>query len=120
MRRRLYPWTVLAILTMLYTASFIDRQVLNLLVDPIRGSLGITDTAFSLLQGLGFMIAFVIFNPVAGWLVDRRDRRMLLLVAAVLWSLFTVACGLATSFALMFMARIGVGAAESFVGPASL
>lgn len=119
MRRRLYPWTVLAILTMLYTASFIDRQVLNLLVDPIRGSLGITDTAFSLLQGLGFMIAFVIFNPVAGWLVDRRDRRMLLLVAAVLWSLFTVACGLATSFALMFMARIGVGAAEAFVGPAS-
>lgn len=119
MQARIYPWAALAILTTLYTVSFIDRQVLNLLVDPIKHSLGITDTAFSLLQGLGFMIAFVAFNPIAGWLVDRGDRRLLLLGSAVIWSLCTIACGLATSFTLMFAARVGVGAAEAFVMPAA-
>ena len=118
LRERIYPWSALAILTALYTASFIDRQVLNLLVDPIKLSLGISDTQFSLLQGLGFMLAFVLFNPLAGWLVDRGNRPLLLLAAGSVWSLCTIFCGLATSFTLMFAARFGVGAAEAFIGPA--
>lgn len=119
LERRTNPWVTLAILTALYTASFIDRQVLNLLVDPIKRSLGIGDTAFSLLQGLSFMIAFVGLNPVAGWLVDRGDRRLLLLIASIVWSLCTVGCGLTTSFAVMFAARVGIGGSEAFCGPAS-
>ena len=119
MHGRVRPWVTLAILTALYTASFIDRQVLNLLVDPIKHTLGIGDTAFSLLQGLSFMVAFVGFNPVAGWLADRSDRRLLLLIAGITWSLCTVACGLATSFILMFIARVGIGGSEAVVGPAS-
>lgn len=119
MQGNIRPWATLAILTALYTASFIDRQVLNLLVDPIKRSLGIGDTAFSLLQGMSFMLAFVILNPVAGWLADRGDRRLLLLIAGMVWSLCTVGCGLATSFTLMFTARVGIGGSEAFVGPAS-
>lgn len=119
MRGRLYPWVALTILTALYIASFVDRQVLNLLVDPIKHTLGIDEVAFSLLQGLAFMLAFVGFNPIAGRLADRADRRLLLLLAAITWSACTIACGLSSSFAFLFAARFGIGAAEAFVLPAA-
>ena len=114
---RFRPWIALAILTSLYTAAFIDRQVLNLLVDPIKRSLSITETQFSLLQGLAFMLSFALLSPVAGRLVDRLNRPMLLAGAALTWSLFTIACGLADSFTALFLARVGLGAAEAFITP---
>ncbi len=114
-----YPWVVVLILTMTFAVSLIDRQVLNLLVDPIRASLLISDTEFSLFQGLAFMVAFVLFSPIVGGLVDRVHRRNLLMAAVVIWSLCTVACGLSTSFAMLFVARCGVGIAEAVVTPAS-
>lgn len=119
MRGRLYPWVALAVLTALYIASFVDRQVLNLLVDPIKHTLGVDEVAFSLLQGLAFMLAFVGFNPIAGRLADRADRRLLLLLAAITWSVCTIACGLSSSFWMLFAARFGIGAAEAFVLPAA-
>ena len=117
---RFRPWIALAILTSLYTAAFIDRQVLNLLVDPIKRSLSITETQFSLLQGLAFMLSFALLSPVAGRLVDRLNRPMLLAGAALTWSLFTIACGLADSFTALFLARVGIGAAEASVTPTAL
>lgn len=115
---RIYPWIALAILTSLYTAAFVDRQVLNLLVDSIKRSLEISETEFSLLQGLAFMMSFALLSPLAGRLVDRMSRRMLLAIAGILWSLCTVACGLAESYLALFIARVGIGASEAFVTPA--
>lgn len=117
-RGRIYPWVALAVLTALYTAAFVDRQVLNLLVDPIKASLDITDGEFSLLQGLAFMVSFAFLSPLAGRLVDRTSRRMLLVLAGILWSACTVACGLSNSFIALFIARVGIGASEAFVTPA--
>jgi MFS transporter, Spinster family, sphingosine-1-phosphate transporter len=116
---RVYPWVVVAFLTTIYTVAFIDRQVLNLLVDPIKRTLILTDTQVSLLQGLAFTSAYVIFSPVFGRLSDRRNRRNILIGGTATWSLFTIACGFSSDFWMLFISRFGVGAAEACVAPAA-
>lgn len=112
-----YSWFVVLVLTGTYTVAFIDRQMLNLLVDPIKQALGVSDTRFSLLQGLAFMCALLAFSPICGRLADRVNRRNLLLGAVLVWSLCTAACGLSHDYWVLFSARIGVGAAEAAVTP---
>lgn len=114
-----YSWYVLGLLTLTYTIAFIDRQVLNLLVDPIKQSFGLSDTRVSLLQGLAFMSAYVALGPLFGRWTDLGKRRNILVFGATVWSLFTAACGLAKSFGTLFGARMGVGAAEACLTPAS-
>lgn len=112
-----YPWIVTCILMLVYTAAFIDRQVLNLVVEPMKRSLLITDTQMSLLQGAAFTVAYVIFSPIMGRLADRANRRNVLLAAVCVWSLATAAGGMADSFWGFFASRVGVGAAEAAVTP---
>ncbi len=114
-----YAWYVVALLTALYAVAFIDRQVLNLLVDPIKDELALSEVEVSLLQGLAFMGAYIAFGPVFGWRADVGHRRNLLLFGAILWSAFTVLCGLLKGFAGLFIARAGVGAAEACLIPAA-
>lgn len=114
-----YAWAVLAMLTLAYTISFIDRQVLNLLVDPIKSDLGASDTQMSLLQGAAFIIAYIAFIPIFGRLVDTSNRRNILVLGVVVWSAFTVLCGFSTNLEMLFFARAGVGAAEAALGPAA-
>ena len=114
-----YAWAVLAMLTLAYTISFIDRQVLNLLVDPIKSDLGASDTQMSLLQGAAFIIAYIAFIPIFGRLVDTSNRRNILVLGVVIWSAFTVLCGFSTSLEMLFFSRAGVGAAEAALGPAA-
>ncbi len=101
-----------------YAVAYIDRQILNLLVDPIKYSLGFTDVRFSLLQGLAFVAAYVAVGPICGRLADRVSRRKLLAVAVLTWSACTMLCGLAAGFWTFFIARAGIGAAESCLIPA--
>lgn len=114
-----YSWYVLGLLTLTYTIAFIDRQVLNLLVDPIKHSFGLSDTRVSLLQGIAFVSAYVALGPFFGRWTDLGKRRNVIIFGATLWSVFTAACGLARSFAQLFGARMGVGAAEACIIPAS-
>jgi MFS family permease len=113
-----YAWYVVYLLTFAYTVAFIDRQVLNLLVDPIKRDLLLTDVQISLLQGLAFMTAYVIFGPLFGRWVDTGNRRRVLALGVGLWSLFTVMCGMSNEFWQLFLARAGVGAAEACLAPA--
>jgi len=114
-----YAWAVLVMLTAAYTVSFIDRQVLNLLIDPIKNDLGATDTQMSLLQGLAFIVAYIAFIPLFGRLADTRNRRNLVVFGVVTWSAFTILCGFATNLETLFFGRAGVGAAEAALGPAA-
>jgi MFS family permease len=107
------------VLMIVYTLAFIDRQLLNLMLDPIRKTLVMTDTQISLIQGIAFTAAYVAFGPVFGLLADRVSRRLLLTLAAVVWSVATLGCGLATGFWTLFLARAAVGAAEASVQPAA-
>lgn len=113
-----YAWYVVYLLTFAYTVAFIDRQVLNLLVDPIKRDLLLSDVQISLLQGLAFMTAYVLFGPLFGRWVDTGNRRNVLALGVALWSCFTVLCGMSTEFWHLFLARAGVGAAEACLAPA--
>jgi MFS family permease len=106
-------------LALSYAVAFIDRQVLNLVVDPIKASLRLSDVDISLLQGLAFMTAYMVMGFVFGRLADLRNRRNLLIFAVSTWSVSTVACALPTSFFGFFAARLGIGAAEACLLPAA-
>src|SRR5438128_10534001 len=90
-----YAWYVVGVLTFVYIFSFIDRQILNLLVGPIRRDLGISDTQMSLLMGFSFALFYTFCGIPLGWLADRFSRRSIIAVGFVFWSIMTAGCGLA-------------------------
>ena len=102
-----------------YAVAFVDRQILTLLVEPVKRDLGITDTQFSLLTGLAFTMFYTIMGIPFGWLADRGSRRNLIVVSMTFWSAMTAACGLAHSFFTLFLARVGVGVGEAGLSPAA-
>ncbi len=112
-------WYAVIILTLAYTFSFVDRQVLNLLVEPIRADLGLTDTSISFLQGLAFVIPYVLMSVPIGRLVDKFNRVVVLVIGVGVWSVTTFACGMAGNYAQLLLARMGVGAGEASVTPAA-
>jgi MFS family permease len=114
-----YAWYVVGMLTIAYTFSFIDRQIINLLVDPIRADLGLSDTQISLLQGMAFAIFYTIMGIPIARLADVGNRRLIIGIGVFLWSLMTCACGLAKSFVQLFVARVGVGVGEAALSPSA-
>ncbi len=94
----LAAWTTVAILMVAYVLSFIDRQILNLLVGPIRRDLAISDTEMSLLMGLSFALFYTLCGIPLGRMADNRSRRGLILFGVLVWSAMTAACGLARSY----------------------
>ena len=114
-----YAWYVVGVLTFAYMVAFIDRQILSLLVQPIRRDLGISDTQISLLAGFAFAIFYSLLGVPIARLADRRSRRAIISIGVLLWSLMTAACGLAKSFTGLFAARVGVGVGEAALSPAA-
>jgi MFS family permease len=112
-----YVWYVVAVLIVAYTFSFIDRQILTLLVGPIRETLKISDTQISLLHGLAFALFYSILGIPIGRLVDSRKRTTIIAIGIAVWSVMTAVCGLARSFVQLFLARIGVGVGEAALSP---
>ena len=112
-------WWALALLTATYTFSFIDRQIINLLVDPIRADLSLSDSQVSFLQGLAFVLPYVILSIPLGRIVDRANRIRVLVFGILIWTVSCVTCGLAKNFWQLGVARMGVGAGEASVTPAS-
>jgi MFS family permease len=115
-----YAWTVVAILIGTAVLSYTDRQVLSLLVDPIRGELGISDTQMSLLLGTAFAVVYGIAGIPLGLLADRHSRRNLIVAGVVVWSVGTIACGLSHNFGELFAGRIVVGLGEAALSPAAI
>lgn len=113
-------WFAVAVLLVSYAVSFLDRQVISLLVEPIKHDLAISDTQIGILQGPAFGVFFAIMGLPLGWLADRLDRVRLIAVAILLWSAMTIASGLSTSFGGLLVARIGVGVGEAALVPAAV
>ena len=114
-----YAWFVVVLLTLAHILSFVDRQILNLLVGPIRKDLEISDTQMSLLLGFSFALFYTICGiPLARW-ADSRSRRTLVTTGAFAWSVATAGCGMAQSYTQMLLARIGVGVGEATLSPAA-
>ncbi len=115
-----YAWYVVGVLTLAYMVSFLDRQIMALLIDPIRGDLNISDTQISLLLGLAFAIFYTLLGIPIGRLADRKSRRVIIATGITIWCLMTAACGLARNFAQLFLARVGVGVGEAALNPSAL
>jgi MFS family permease len=114
-----YANYVLGVLVLVYAFAFIDRQILNLLVGPIRRDLQISDTEISLLSGFGFALFYAIFGIPLARIADSGSRRGLIAIGFAMWSLFTAGCGLARNFAQLFLMRVGVGVGEASLSPAA-
>src|SRR6202166_2944940 len=99
---RPYAWAVVGILIATAVLSYTDRQVLSLLVDPIRSDLGISDTQISLLLGTAFAVVYGIAGVPLGYLADRISRRNLIFTGVSVWSRGTIPCGFSPHFCEFF------------------
>jgi MFS family permease len=113
-------WYMVFILTLSFTLAYVDRHVLSLLVNPIKISLGLSDTDIGMLQGVAFSIFFVAATLPLARLSDSRSRPAIIGWCVAAWSLMTMLCGATTSFWQMMSARIGVAIGEAGLPPASL
>ncbi|WP_420464599.1 spinster family MFS transporter [Panacagrimonas sp.] len=116
---RPYAWTVVGLLTAAYVLSFIDRQILSLLVGPVRADLGISDTQMSLLMGFSFALFYTVCGIPLGRLADSWSRRWIVTLGVMFWSAATAACGMAQYYWQLFLGRIGVGIGEAALSPSA-
>ena len=115
-----YAWYVASVLTAAHVVSFLDRQVLALLVGPIKNDLQISDTQMSLLLGFAFAIFYTFMAVPIGRLADRRSRRGIIAAGVLIWCVMTATCGLAKNYWQLFLARVGVGVGEATLTPSAL
>jgi MFS family permease len=108
-----YRSYVLAVLVIVYTFNFIDRQIVGILAVPIKTELSLSDSQLGLMGGLAFALFYTLLGIPIARLADRVSRTGIMTAALALWSLMTAMCGLTHSFAQLFMARMGVGVGEA-------
>lgn len=113
-------WYVVFMLTVASTLSFIDRQILNVMIGPIKRDLGgLSDTEISLIIGLAFSTVYSLTTLPLARIADRYNRRNVIAAGIFSWSLMTALAGMANSFSQLFTARMGVGIGEASLGPAT-
>ncbi len=112
--------SVLALLVVAYASSFIGRQIMSVMIEPIKLEFGVSDTAMGLVSGLSFAAVYALLGLPAGRLADRHSRMRVLAITAALWALATLLCGMATGFLMLALVRMLVAATEAPVTPTSL
>ncbi|KMZ13169.1 Permease of the major facilitator superfamily [Candidatus Burkholderia humilis] len=115
-KRYNYEWYVV-ICMLAYVFSFIDRQVLALMIEPIKRDLHLSDTQFSLLHGFAFSLFYAVMGMLLAYLSDRFARPRIIATGIALWSMATAACGMSQSFVHMFISRMSVGVGEAALSP---
>lgn len=112
-------WYAVGVMTVALMFNFLDRGMLNLLIEPIKHDMGLSDTQISLVVGFAFVSFYAIVGFPIARLVDSKSRRAILGIGISMWSGMTAACGLAQNFWHLFIARLGVGIGEACNGPAT-
>ena len=112
-----YAYYVLAVLFVVYIFNFIDRQILAILLEPIKQDLQVSDTALGFLTGFAFAVFYTFAGLPLARLADRGVRRSLIAISLATWSLMTAVSGLARNFTDLALARIGVGIGEAGASP---
>jgi len=115
-----YAWYMVALLTVAYIFSFVDRYVLGLLIEPIKADLELTDTQIGLLLGPAFAIFYATMGLPLGWLADKKRRTWIVAAGVALWSAATAASGLAKNFPQLFLARMSIGVGEATLSPCTM
>ncbi len=113
--------TLLWILLVVYIFNFLDRQIVNILAEPIARDLNLSDTQLGLMTGLAFAFLYTFLGLPLARYADKpsTNRGRLIAVALAIWSLMTVLCGMAQNFVQLLLARIGVGVGEAGCTPAA-
>ncbi len=112
-----YAWYVVIVLFFAYTLAFVDRAIIQYLIEPIREDLNINDFQFSLLSTLSFSIVYTVMGIPFGRLADSHSRRSQLIIGIALWSGMTVLCGRSTTYWQLFFSMVGVGVGEACLVP---
>jgi MFS family permease len=112
-------WWAVGVFCVAAILSYSDRQILSLLVDPIRADLHVTDAQVGLLQGAAFSLIYAVAGVALGRAADVLPRRLVIVAGVLVWSLATLACGYANSFGSLFAARAAVGIGEAALAPAA-
>lgn len=116
---RAYAHYALGVLTLVYVVSFIDRQILAMLIEPIKREFGVSDTAMGFLTGFAFVVFYTLAGiPIARW-ADRASRKLIIAASLTLWSAATAASGLARSFTQLALVRVVVGVGEAGCNPSA-
>lgn len=113
------PWLTLALLAAIYTCGFIDRILMNVLVQPIKAEFDLTDTQVGMVAGLAFALLYAFASIGVARLAERRRRLTLVTIGTIFWSVATAGCGLVSSFTGLLLARVGVGVGEAVGLPAT-
>lgn len=116
---RLARWLVVLLLTVLYTVSLLDRNLLSLLASTIQADLKLTEIQMGALMGMAFALFYAVASLPLGWALDRYNRRMVMWFGITVWSLGTISCGLVRNFWGLFAARSVVGTGEAVLAPGS-
>ncbi|MBW8295057.1 MFS transporter [Sphingopyxis sp.] len=113
--------TMLWILLVVYIFNFLDRQIVNILAEPIKAELGLSDTQLGLLAGPAFAVFYALLGiPIARYAdKDGTNRVRLIAISLAIWSAMTAVCGLAQNFVQLLLARVGVGVGEAGCTPAA-
>ncbi len=114
-----YAWYVVIILFIASIVSFLDRQIIAIMVSDIKADLGLNDFEIGLLQGPPFGIFYALMSVPIALAADQLNRRNIIALGVTFWSVATAACGLAGSFFHLFLARITVGVGEATLGPSA-
>jgi MFS family permease len=104
-----YRRYVLGLLAVVYVVNFMDRNILTILLQPIKDELALSDTQLGLLSGIAFALFYVTLGVPIARLADRYNRVNIISFSIFLWSLMTAVCGFANNFMQLLLARIGVG-----------
>ncbi len=112
-----YRRYVLGILLVVYTFNYLDRQILSILLEPIKHDLGLSDTALGFLTGIVFALFYATLGVPIAMLADRANRKKIIAISLAIWSGMTALSGTATSFLQLTFYRIGVGVGEAGGSP---
>jgi MFS family permease len=112
-----YAYYVLGVLFVVYIFNFIDRQILAILLEPIKQDLHISDTALGFLTGFAFAVFYTFAGLPLARIADRWVRRSLIAISLATWSVMTAVSGLARNFTELALARVGVGIGEAGASP---
>ena len=113
-------WYAVVVLTIAYIVSFLDRQLLALVVEDVKADLVLTDTQVSLLLGFAFALFYTTMGIPIGRLADKKSRKTIIGIGITCWCIMTAACGLAKNYTQIFLARVGVGVGEATLSPSAL
>lgn len=114
-----YRWYVVALLLLVHVVAHVDRQILNVLVEPVKAEFGLSDTVMGLMTGAAFAVFYAVLGIPLAYVADRFNRRNLIAASIAVWSAMTVLCGYAASALQLILARIGVAIGEAGSNPAS-